>query len=485
MLVVADANGPLGLAGVMGGVSSEVREQTDAILMEAATFNGVRVRRMSMALALRSEASSRHEKTLPLALSDIGAARAAQLLVSIGAHAYAPVTEGEAPGASAPIALRARDVYRLLGLELSNERIAQHLEGLGFDVESAGDALHVRPPQWRGDVTIAADLVEEVARMEGYDEIAAIEPSVPPHEISSAQYQLEDAIASALASLGYNEIATLALQGTHVFSAVERSGLRITRTPVEIRNPMTDEQRILRWSLDPGLLDHFARLDRPYRAFELGHLFTMDEGTINETPALTFGFAAEAMNEPPWQDTHFLKLKGDCEALLHAIAGIRVDFAADQRSGWHPGKTAVALWNGREVATLGKVDPRLTRAFDVRLPTYVCNMYLDTIPEYQRPVYHPPSRFPSTYRDLAVVVDLDVTAERISQVVRSAIGSLCTNVRVFDEYRGPQAGEHRKSLAVRATMQHFDATITDEEADAAMARAIEALRDTLGGTIRQ
>ena len=173
------------------------------------------------------------------------------------------------------------------------------------------------------------------------------------------------------------------------------------------------------------------------------------------------------------------------EALLRAVAGIEVETARDVRGGYHPGKSAVAMWQGREIAAFGKIDPRLTKAFDVRLPLYVSIIYLDKIPEYQHPIYHPPSRFPSTYRDLAVIVDLDVDAERIREVVRSAIGELCTGVSVFDEYRGPQAGAAKKSIAVRATMQRYDATITDEEADAAIVRAIAALRDDLGGTIRQ
>ena len=485
MLVVADEREALGLAGVMGGASSEVGAKTAAIYLEAATFAGVRVRRTSMALGLRSEASSRHEKTLPPVLAGAGAARAAQLLVSIGAQAYAPQIAGDALTEPPVIALTRADVARLLGLDLPAVHIARHLEMLGCSVERDGDALLVRPPQWRADLTIAADLVEEVARMEGYDEIPAIEPFVPPHEISSAEYALEDRLASTLASLAYNEIVTYALQGTSVLNSVDRAGVAPSHKPVPVRNPLTEEQRILRWALGPGMFEHLARLDEPYRAFEIGHIFTMDEGSISEVSASAFGFAAEPLNEPAWRDSYFLRLKGDCEALLRAVSGIHVEFAPDVRSGFHPGKTAVALWNGHEVATLGKIDPRVCKAFDLRLPVYLCHMYLDNVPEYQRPIYRPPSRFPSTYRDLAVVVELDVTAERVANVVRTAIGPLCTGVRVFDEYRGPQAGEGHKSLAVRATMQYFDRTITDEEADAAMERAIEAVRDVLGGTIRQ
>ena len=145
------------------------------------------------------------------------------------------------------------------------------------------------------------------------------------------------------------------------------------------------------------------------------------------------------------------------------------------------------MWQGREVASLGKIYRRLTKAFDATLPPEQRgNIYLDNIPEYQRPSYHPPSRFPSTYRDLAVVVALDVEAQRLAGVVRKAVGSLCTGVHVFDEApRSPEVREFHKSLAVRVTMQRYDGTITDEEADAAQERAIAALNEELGGTIRK
>ena len=484
-LVIADSNHALGLAGLMGGADSEVRESTNAIVLEAANFNGTRVRRMSALLGLRSEASSRHEKTLAPILTDIGAARAAQLLVALGANAFAPQPFGEKPPVPNAIPLTRRDVQRLLGLDLSVAQIVRHLQLLGCEVATDGEAMAVVPPAWRRDLTISADLVEEVARMEGYDEIPAVEPSIPAHAISSAQYDLEDRIASTLAGLGYHEIVTYALQGTSILTKVERSGLQPSHRIVNVLNPLTEEQRVLRWALGPGIFEYLAKIDRPYRVFELGHVFSTDEGVPKEEAALAFGFAAEPIDEPPWHDTHFLRLKGDVEALLRAVAGIEVETARDVRGGYHPGKSAVAMWQGREIAAFGKIDPRLTKAFDVRLPLYVSIIYLDKIPEYQHPIYHPPSRFPSTYRDLAVIVDLDVDAERIREVVRSAIGELCTGVSVFDEYRGPQAGAAKKSIAVRATMQRYDATITDEEADAAIVRAIAALRDDLGGTIRQ
>jgi phenylalanyl-tRNA synthetase beta chain len=202
-------------------------------------------------------------------------------------------------------------------------------------------------------------------------------------------------------------------------------------------------------------------------------------------PIVAFAFAAEPTGEPEWRDSHFLRLKSDAEALLHALTGRRdFEFVQDKRNGLHPGKTAAILLDGREIAFMGQTDPRVTNAFDVRRPVYGCAIYLERVPEYAPPRFVSPSKYPSTYRDLAVVCDVDVPAATVEIVVREAIGALCTGVRAFDEYRGSQIPHDKKSLALRATIQRSDATITDEEADALVARAVEALRERLNATLR-
>jgi phenylalanyl-tRNA synthetase beta chain len=484
-LVIADERGALGLAGLMGGASSEVRESTNAVVIESASFDGARVRRMSVRLGFRSEASSRHEKELAPALTDAGAARAAQLLVACGAHPYKPHAFGAALSAPAPVTLRAFDVERLLGLRLSPQRIADHLRALGCDVTVAEDSLAVLPPPWRSDLAIPADLIEEVARIEGYDAIEAAIPAVLPQEISSDQYLLENHIASALATLGYDELITYSLHGAKVFEQLAKAGITPSHPSVEVRNPLSEDQRYLRYALGPALLEHIARLDAPARVFEIGHVFWRDdEQHVTESNVVVFGFAAEPIDEAPSHDTHFLRLKGDAQALIRTISGVETTTVRDQRNGLHPGKTAVLMYNGREIASFGRLDPRVNKAFGIRLPVYLCTIYIDAIPEYHIPVYRPPSKYPTTYRDLSLVVDLDVTAERVRTIVADAIGDLCTAVRVFDEYRGPQVGDGKKSLAVRATIGRTDATITDEEASALIERAIAALREEAGAVIR-
>ena len=485
VLINADSREPQGLAGLMGGAPSEVRDSTTAIILEAATFEGARVRRTSMRYGFRSEASSRHEKGVPLVFNDYGAARAAQILTALGAKAYKPFVAGITITPSAAIALTERDVTRWLGLTLSAQRIGHHLRALGCEVAETSTGLSVVPPLWRNDLAINADLVEEVARMEGYDKIEAIEPSVPSHDISSGQYVLENTLAATLAGLGYNEIISYSLVGTKVFDTIDRSGLKPGHRAVEVRNPLSEDQRFLRWSLGPGLFEYLARVDAPARIFEIGHVFWADAEPLTETPVLTFAFAAEPLDEPGWRDTHFLRIKGDAESLIRRVSGVKGDVIADARHAYHPGKTGVLMHNGREIAHFGKIDPRLTRAFDVRLPVYLCTIYLDNVPDYKIPTYRPPSKYPSTYRDLALVVDLNVTAARAGSVMKAAIGPLCRDVRAFDEYRGKQVGDGKKSLAIRAVIQRDDATITDEETDAAMERALGALREELGAIIRE
>jgi phenylalanyl-tRNA synthetase beta chain len=472
-LVIADDRRTLCLAGLMGAVAGEVTDATTAIVLEAANFNGARVRRMSKALGLRSEASSRHEKSLAPALTDAGAARAATLLTLLGATAYRPHAFGAPLAPATPISLKIHDVERLLGMQIPVDRIERHLVALGCEVARVGAVLEVTPPVWRRDLTIAADLVEEVARMEGYENVPCVVPSVPSHEISSAEFDLENRIAHELSALGYNEVVTHSLRGDG------------TAKNVEVLNPLSEDQRFLRDSLVPGAIEYFARFDTPIRAFEVGHIFNRDNDGVAEACVTSFGFTAEATSDPVWHDSHFLRLKGDAEALLRAVTGRVPSLESATKEGFHPGKTAAIVVGDREVGYLGALDPRVTRAGDLRLPAYLCTISLESLPQPQSPHYRVPSKFPSTYRDLSLNVKLDVTAAQIEATIAETLGGACTGVRVFDEYRGSQVPEGEKSLTVRVTMQRFDATITDEEADEAIARVLGALRDRLGAAIRQ
>jgi phenylalanyl-tRNA synthetase beta chain len=485
-LVIADETAARGLAGLKGGQAGEVSEATNAILLEAANFTGVRVRRMSARLGFRTDASSRHEKALPLALTDIGQQRAAHLLAAEGATPHVAHAFGEEIRPAASIRFDIRDVKRLLGYDLTPQEIRDYLDRLGFMVEPHDERhILVTPPLWRRDVAVSADIVEEIARMAGYDRIESTIPAVAQHDIKSSDFELEVRIAQTLVSLGYHEIMTLALHGPQVFERLRRVGLAPTLSPVEVLNPLSEDQRYLRFALGPAFMEYFSRVNEPVRVFELGHTFFSDDGQPLENAMLSFGFTAEPGNEPPWRDSHFLRLKSDAAALMHALTGRRdFEFTPDARNGAHPGKTAAMLLDGREVAYLCQVDPRMQAAFDVKFPAYGCWVYLERIPEYTWPAYRPPSKYPSTYRDLALVCDVEVPAAQIEHAIAQSIGALCTGVRTFDEYRGAQVAPGKKSLAVRVTLQRTDATITDEEADVAVERALAMLSERFSVTLR-
>jgi phenylalanyl-tRNA synthetase beta chain len=472
-LVIADERRSLCLAGLMGAADGEVTGSTTSIVLEAANFNGARIRRMSKALGLRSEAASRHSKELAPALTDVGAGRAAALLVDLGAAASKPRAFGAPVLSASPITLRLGEVERLLGVVVPSARVAGHLEALGCTVAARGeDAFDVTPPAWRRDLAIAADLIEEVARVEGYDAIPSVVPSVAAHEISSAQFELENCIAAELAALGYNEIVSYSLVGRQLPESAE------------VLDPLSEDQRYLRVSLVPAMLEYFERHGAA-RIFEIGHVFRRENAHVAEYALASFGFSSATAAETAWRDASFLRLKGDCEALIRRITGRYPETSRDTRDGFHPGKTAVMMIDGREVGHLGQLDPRVVRKRDVDAPpAYACTLLLDRLPDYVIPRYTPPPKFPSTYRDLAIVVDLGENAADIERLVAGTLGSACTNVRVFDEYRGPQVEAGRKSLAVRFTLQRFDATITDAEADLAVDRVVAALHKR-GAAIRR
>lgn len=485
-LVIASETSAECLAGLMGARNSEVTPATRELILESANFNGARIRRTAQELGVRTEASSRHEKSLAPTLTEMGAARAAQLLAQSGATPHEAAAFGQPLAPPAPVEFETRDVKRILGFELPVQEIREQLDRLGFKVEPAGkSALRIVAPPWRTDVTSSADVLEEIARMTGYGRIAAEIPAVRAHEIPSSDYRRERKVATTLAALGYREIVTYSLHGAQVFEKLRRGGVNPPKRPVEVLNPLSEEQRYLRHSLEPAMLEYLARTDVPERTFEIGRIFYTEDRQPLEMSAVLFGFTAEPLDEPDWRDTHFLRAKGDCEAFLRALTGRKsFESAADERPAYHPGKTGALLLDGHEIAVLGQVDPRLQRAFGVRLPVYLCCVHLDDIPAYEIPQFKPPAKYPSTYRDLALVCDVELPAQRLETALRASAGPWCTLVRTFDEYRGPQVPAGKKSLAIRVTLQKSDATITDAEADEVVAKAVSALRAEFGVTLR-
>jgi phenylalanyl-tRNA synthetase beta chain len=488
-LVNADDDGPTGLAGLMGGARSEVSDATREIVIESANFAGPRIRRMSLDIGLRTEASTRNEKNLPPALTDIAAARAAYLLEAQGAVIHAPHAYGKPLEPPATIELAQHDVQRLLGFAVSADEMQRALEALGFALRALapnGSArFAVTVPAWRTDVAIAPDLVEEIARIVGYDRVRAELPPIAPQILDSAAFDREMHIAQTLAGLGYLECITLALEPQSVAERWRSLGIEVPPL-VEIRNPLSEDQRFMRFSMLPALLEHAARerSRRPLRTFEIGHVFADSPETPHEANVVSVLSTTKSIpDQPAWRDAAFLATSADIRALVRAVTGRDARLEAARAPGLHPGKTARVVAGDVEVGFVGTVDPRLLRASEISDDAVAAILFVDRLPPPAVRHYLPISKYPAVERDLAVIVDATVRAADFMTTVRSA-SPLARNVDVFDEYRGPQIAAGHKSLAVRIVLQRDDATLTDGDADAAIALIVEALRAAHGATLR-
>ena len=493
-LVIADELEAQGLAGVMGGAVSEVTPQTRELLLEAASFSGPRVRRMAAALGIRTEASTRHEKGIPPGLNSLGAARAAHLLEREGATAHPPIAFGPPLPKPSAIRLSLVDVPKRLGLPLTGLEMERALTSLGFIVQPAdgsaqvgelANAVDVIAPFWRNDVTIREDVVEEVGRVVGYDRIPAVLPPVIVQDVSSKDFHDEHRIAHSLASLGYREAVNFALQPASVAERYALAGVTLTGPVVEIQNPLSEDQRYLRFSLLPGLLALVARYGRgqTLRYFELGHVF---EGAPEpfETAALCWLLATPKRDEPDWHDTAFLEFKGEASALLRLLTGHEPVAVSAQAHALHPGRTARLLVDGRDAASIGAVDPRLLAEYDIEERVYAGFMRVADLPAFRVPRFKAPSRFPSIERDLALIVAKEIPAMDVEHAVREGGDGVLAGVEVFDEYRGPQIESDKKSIAVRIVLQRDDATLTDAEADAHVRTILATLQERCGARIR-
>ena len=505
-LAIADDGGVQCVAGLMGAASSEIGPQTTDVIIESATFAGPRIRRMSVALGLRTEASSRHEKGLPRGLATWGAARAAHLLEAQGATVRAPYVAGAGDEPPAAIDLDVARIATILGIAVEAAEARGALEALGFVVTLDGARLSAFPPPWRGDVRIPEDLVEEIARIVGYDRLAAVEPEIVVQSVPSDAYRAERLIAHELAALGYREAIALALVSGSIAQTYARAGIALEGAPVEIVNPLTEDHRYLRFSLVPGLLANAARYagDGTLRTFEIGHVFSRPhaDGTNDgagdtsaavtaeadraprERAVATWLFATRATDEPAWQDRGFSTFKGECEALIRALTGRPSTTERATSPGLHPGKSATLSVDGTALVAFGALDPRLLAAYKLDGRVYAATLAIDALPPYAAPAYRAPSKFPALVRDLALVVSHDVAAAAIETSIRAAAPDRLASVRVFDEFRGSQLGENEKSLAVRVTLQRPDATLTDRDADETIAAILRSLDTAFGAKLR-
>jgi phenylalanyl-tRNA synthetase beta chain len=497
MLLITDPEGPIAIAGVMGGLESEVTESTRAVLLESASFSNTNNRRTAQALKLMSEAAARFGRGVPPELAVPALKRAAELMreladgeIASGIVDVYPVKQREVE-----LDLEPREVERLLGLAVSPPEIMELLERLEFACSPREGTIRVRVPQHRLDVSCPADLVEEVARLIGYDKIPTTLMADPlPRQERNRSLELEEQVREALVGCGLTEVITYSLTSLEAEAKLDPNSS--PEGYLHIANPLSRERSVLRRSLLPGLLETVAENLKHHERvaiFELGRVYIPGEKGERPREPRRLGLAlAGPRSRLSWHEKpramDFFDLKGIVEELLLRL-GLEGRFERTSHPSFHPGRTAKLLIGGEEVGLLGELHPRVRESLELELaePVLAAELDLEAILARAAPVgrYKPLPQFPAVLRDLAVVVDEAIPAEKVAQAIRAAGGGLLRELVLFDLYQGPPVPQGRKSLAFRLRLQAEDRTLTDEEADALRTRIEARLAEELGAELRK
>ena len=504
-LLITDAAGPIAIAGVMGGAETEVTDATRAVLLEAANFHFVSIRKTTQALKLPSEASARFGRGVPPSAAAPAALRATELMRELGGGRIARGVADCYPAPQVPsvVVLTTDEVRRILGMDLSRAEIERILTALEFRCEPQGETgLCVTAPDHRLDigtgVTGAADLIEEVARIHGYDRIPVTEMAdrLPPQR-DIVPLNLEEQTRDLLAVAGLQEVITYRLTTPQREAQLTPGNdSPAERAYVRVANPISADRVVMRQCLLPGLLEvmaHNARLRDRLWFFEIGPIYLPSGATKlpAEPRRLAIGMAGR-LASASWRDpdpsrTDFFDLKGVVEALLRGLHLGAARFEPTTHPTFAPGRTARLIVEEHEVGFLGEVHPQVRAAFDLP-PGPVCLAELDLEELLARvPLTHrvaPVPRFPPALQDIALVVDDGVTAADLTAVIRSAGGPLLADARLFDVYRGQQLPSGKKSLAFSLVFQAADRTLTDAEVEAEKRRIVEATARRLGAEPR-
>ncbi|MEC1262858.1 phenylalanine--tRNA ligase subunit beta [Bacillus swezeyi] len=493
-LVITNGSAPQAVAGVMGGADSEVREDTKTILLEAAYFNGQTVRKASKDLGLRSESSVRFEKGIDPARVRLAAERAADLISQYagGTVLEGTVAEDHLDIKDNVISLSADKVTKVLGMSVSKEEMVNIFQKLGFPVEEADADLTVTVPSRRGDIAIEEDLIEEVARLYGYDNIPSSLPELTGFAGGLTPYQAKRRkLRRFLEGAGLSQAITYSLTNDQKATAyaLEKSFKTI------LSLPMSEERSVLRHSLLPNLLEsvsyNLARQTDSAAFYEVGSVFLKaEEHTKPVEKEHVAGAVTGLWHKNLWQGekkpVDFFVVKGIVEGLLEKL-GIRegIEFVQSERKELHPGRTANILYNGSLIGFIGQLHPSVEKELDLN-ETYVFELDLHELFAVKVPDirYTAIPKYPSVTRDIALVVGKEITSGQLEDVINKAGGTLLKEVHVFDVYEGEHMEEGKKSVAFSLQYLNTEQTLTEEEVTKVHQKVLDALEETYDAKLR-
>ena len=501
MLTIHDAEKSIAIAGVMGGLNSEIENDTKTIIVESANFLGNSVRTTAKKVGLRTEASSRYEKGIDPNLCGNAADRVCYLIELIGGGTVVGGSVDVYPEPEEPkkILGRVSRINSVLGIQIPREQMAGYLESLEMTVEGEGDEMYVTPPTVRQDIEIEEDIIEEVARLYGYDKLPVTIPKGSNEASQPYSRDVKDLARETMCALGCDEIQT--------YSFVSPKGvdnLRIgedswERGFVKIINPLGEDTSVMRTILMPGLLEvlgrNYSRNNEAVRAFEIGNTFMvnlLDEKDLpTESDAMSIGFYGDGED--------FFTLKGAIVEMLGKLGIHDLEFIPEKEYGaFHPGRCArIAVRETvdgpdgpgeelTEIGIMGELHPDVADKYGIGTRCYAAELLFNIIIEMAdlEKAYKPLPKYPAILRDISLVVDEDMAVGDIQKVIMAAGGDLLKSADLFDIYRGPQVGEGKKSVAFALVYRHDDKTLTDEEVDKIHEEILKALKEQLDVNLR-
>ena len=501
MLMIHDAEKSIAVAGVMGGLNSEIENDTQTIIVESANFLGNSVRTTAKRLGLRTEASARYEKGIDPNLCQDAADRVCYLIELIGAGTVVGGRVDVYPTPEEPRTVKGRvsRINKVLGIEISREQMVSYFESLEMKVSGEGDDLYVTPPTVRQDIEMEEDLIEEVARLYGYDKLPVTIPKGNNEASQSYERDVKDLARDTMCALGANEIQTYSFVSPKGVDNIRIDEDSWERAFVKILNPLGEDTSVMRTVLTPAMLEvmgrNYSRNREAVRAFEIGNTFMvnlLDEKELpTESDAMSIGFYG------PGED--FFTLKGAVEELLLKL-GIRdLEFIPEKEyDTYHPGRCARIATKEMhygpegpeeelvELGIMGEVHPDVAEKYGIGTRCYAAELMMGVVTEMANleKEYSPLPKYPATSRDIALAVDESMAVGDIEKVIASAGGKILKNIKLFDVYRGPQVGENKKSVAFALTYRHDDRTLTDEEVNQLHGEILNALKEKLDVTLR-
>lgn len=493
-LVITNGTEPVAMAGVMGGANSEVQDDTTTILLESAYFTGQTIRKASKDHGLRSEASTRYEKGVDPKRVREAAERAAQLIAT---YAGGEVLSGTSEVSTIQIkekeiTITLEKINRILGTSLIASDIEEVFARLQFGIETNGESFKVTVPTRRGDVVIEEDLIEEVARIYGYDRLPTTLPVAQITEGKLTSYQKKRrAVRAFLEGAGCFEAITYSLTNEKKATqyAIE------TREPIQLAMPMSEDRSRLRLSLIPHLLEvlkhNVARKINDIAVYEIGSVFlTNGKNTLPTEEEHVAGALTGLWDNHAWQGNRtavdFFVVKGILEGLFHRLGlDNQITYVQAEMEGMHPGRTAMIELNGEQIGFIGQIHPTVQKIHDLH-DTYVYELNLEKL--LHAPIgalyYEAIPRYPAIIRDIALVVEQTISAQEIKSIIIEAGGKLLNQVHVFDVYEGSHLESGKKSIAFKLTYLDPSHTLTDEEVTKIHEKVLQAVKEKSGAVLR-